>query len=156
MKLQLVKLHDTLADSFWFLPALMALLAAAAALACVAVDPAIGNAWLRDMGWVWSGGAEGALGVLSTIAGSIMTVVSIVFSLTVTALAQTSSHFGPRVLRNFTSDRGVQFTLATGRNRARFAPRPRPPRVAAAGPAYRRPCSAHRQRKRSAAGGGPP
>lgn len=60
MKLQLVKLHDTLADSFWFLPALMALLAAAAALACVAVDQAIGNAWLRDMGWVWSGGAEGA------------------------------------------------------------------------------------------------
>jgi uncharacterized membrane protein len=113
MKLQLVKLHDTLTDSFWFLPALMALLAAAAALACVAVDQAIGNAWLQDMGWVWSGGAEGARGVLSVIAGSIMTVVSIVFSLTVTALAQTSSHFGPRVLRNFTSDRGVQFTLGT-------------------------------------------
>jgi uncharacterized membrane protein len=113
MKLQLIKIRDTLGDSFWFLPALMALLAAAAALASVAVDQAIGNAWLRDLGWVWSGGAEGARGVLSVIAGSIMTVVSIVFSLTVTALAQTSSHFGPRVLRNFTSDRGVQFTLGT-------------------------------------------
>ena len=42
-----------------------------------------------------------------------MTVVSIVFSLTITTLAQTSSHYGPRVLRNFTSDRRVQFTLGT-------------------------------------------
>src|SRR5690606_35081567 len=36
-----------------------------------------------------------------------------VFSITVTTLAQTSSHFGPRVLRNFTSDRGNQFVLGT-------------------------------------------
>jgi uncharacterized membrane protein len=113
MKLQLIKIRDVLTDSFWFLPALMALLAAGAALGSVAIDQAIGSDWVRDMGWVWSGGAEGARSVLSVVAGSIMTVVSIVFSLTVTALAQTSSHFGPRVLRNFTSDRGVQFTLGT-------------------------------------------
>ena len=42
-----------------------------------------------------------------------MTVVSIVFSLTITTLAQTWSHYGPRVLRNFTSDRRVQFTMGT-------------------------------------------
>ncbi|WP_027157498.1 DUF2254 domain-containing protein [Methylobacter luteus] len=113
MKLQLIKIRDVLTDSFWFLPALMALLAAGAALGSVAIDQAIGSDWVHDMGWVWSGGAEGARSVLSVVAGSIMTVVSIVFSLTVTALAQTSSHFGPRVLRNFTSDRGVQFTLGT-------------------------------------------
>jgi uncharacterized membrane protein len=65
------------------------------------------------LGWFWSGGADGARGVLSVVAGSVMTVVSIVFSLTITTLAQTSAHFGPRVLRNFTSDRGVQFTLGT-------------------------------------------
>lgn len=113
MKLQLIKIRDKAVDTFWFLPALMALVAAGAALAGTAIDYAIGSAWLRDMGWVWSGGTEGARSVLSVIAGSVMTVVSIVFSLTVTTLAQTSSHFGPRVLRNFTSDRGVQFTLGT-------------------------------------------
>ncbi|MGZ8191916.1 MAG: DUF2254 domain-containing protein [Methylobacter sp.] len=113
MKLQLDKIRNALADSFWFLPALMALLAAGIALGSVAIDHAMGSDWVHDMGWVWSGGAEGARSVLSVVAGSIMTVVSIVFSLTVTALAQTSSHFGPRVLRNFTSDRGVQFTLGT-------------------------------------------
>jgi uncharacterized membrane protein len=113
MKLRLLAIYDTLADSFWFVPALMALLAGAAALGSVALDHAVGSAWVQDIGWVWSGGADGARGVLSVVAGSVMTVVSIVFSITVTALAQTSSHFGPRVLRNFTSDRGNQFTLGT-------------------------------------------
>ena len=113
MKLRLIKLRDTLADSFWFLPAVMAFLAGGLALGSVAFDEAIGSGWVKNIGWVWSGGADGARSVLSTVAGSVMTVVSIVFSLTITTLAQTSSHYGPRVLRNFTSDRRVQFTLGT-------------------------------------------
>jgi uncharacterized membrane protein len=113
MKLRLIKIRDALADSFWFVPALMAVLAVALSLALVALDHSIGAAWVRNIGFVWSGGPDGARGVLSVIAGSVMTVVSIVFSLTITALATTSSHYGPRVLRNFTSDRGVQLTLGT-------------------------------------------
>lgn len=113
MRLFFLKIYDTLSDSFWFLPVLMALVAGGSALGLVTIDHEIGSDWMKDLGWVWSGGADGARGVLSVIAGSVMTVVSIVFSLTITALAQTSSHFGPRVLRNFTSDRGVQFTLGT-------------------------------------------
>lgn len=113
MKLRLIKLRDFLVDSFWFLPTLMAFLAVVAALGSVALDHAIGSKWVQDIGWVWSGGADGARGVLSTVAGSVMTVISIVFSLTISVLAQTSSHYGPRVLRNFTSDRAVQFTLGT-------------------------------------------
>lgn len=113
MKLWLIKLRDALSDSFWFWPLLMAILAGTGALGSVALDRNLGGDWVGEMGWVWSGGAQGARGVLSVVAGSVMTVVSIVFSLTVTTLAQTSSHFGPRVLRNFTSDRFVQFTLGT-------------------------------------------
>lgn len=113
MKLKLIKIRDRLADSFWFLPAIIALLAAACALGLVALDHSLGSDWIRNLGWIWSGGAEGARSVLGVVAGSVMTVVSIVFSLTITTLAQTSSHYGPRVLRNFTSDRGVQFTLGT-------------------------------------------
>jgi uncharacterized membrane protein len=113
VKLRLIKLRDTLADSFWFLPALMAVLAAGLALGSVAFDHTIGSGWVRNIGWVWSGGPDGARSVLTVISGSVMTVASIVFSLTITTLAQTSAHYGPRVLRNFTSDRGVQFTLGT-------------------------------------------
>ncbi|MGN6389354.1 MAG: DUF2254 domain-containing protein [Burkholderiaceae bacterium] len=113
MNLSLLKLYDALRSSFWFLPAVMAVFAGAAAFGVVAVDHHAGDGWLPDIGLVWSGGAEGARSVLTVIAGSVMTVVSIVFSVTVTALAQTSSHYGPRVLRNFTSDRGNQLVLGT-------------------------------------------
>ncbi|MEO6052739.1 MAG: DUF2254 domain-containing protein [Chthoniobacterales bacterium] len=113
MKLQLIKIRDSLMDSFWFLPGVMVLLATAGALSLVSLDHTLGALWVKNIGWVWSGGPDGARAVLSIIAGSVMTVTSIVFSLTITTLAQTSSHFGPRVLRNFTSNRFVQFTLGT-------------------------------------------
>lgn len=113
MKPLLHKLYEALTSSFWFLPTLMAMLAVAAALLSTAWDHQLGDQWVPAIGWVWSGSAEGARSVLSTVAGSLMTVISIVFSLTITTLAQTSSHFGPRVLRNFMADRGTQFVLGT-------------------------------------------
>lgn len=111
MRIRLLQLRDVLKDSFWFIPALMALTATVLALYLVSVDHVLGSDWVKNFGWIWSGGPDGARSVLATVAGSMMTVISIVFSLTITTLAQTSSHFGPRVLRNFTSHRGVQFTL---------------------------------------------
>ncbi len=113
MKLRLIKLRDRLADSFWFVPAAMAVLAVGLALGSVAFDHAVGTGWIENLGWVFAGGADGARSVLSAISSSVMTVVSIVFSLTIATLSQTSSHYGPRVLRNFTSDRRVQFTMGT-------------------------------------------
>lgn len=111
MKLRLLKLYDTLINSYWFLPSLMAVGAGIGALVTLRFDSAGDTDWLQEIGWFWSGGPDGARAVLSTIAGSVMTVVSIVFSITIAALAQTSSQFGPRVLRNFTSDWGNQFVL---------------------------------------------
>ncbi len=49
--------------------------------------------------------------MLSTVAGSLITVVATVFSLTIVALQLASSSYSPRLLRNFTSDRGVQVVL---------------------------------------------
>jgi len=51
--------------------------------------------------------------VLSTIAGSMITVVTTAFSLTIVTLQLASSSYSPRVLRSFTSDRGVQAVLGT-------------------------------------------
>jgi uncharacterized membrane protein len=113
MKLRLLQFYETVKNSFWFLPSAMAILAAVAALGSVALDHAWGSDWVRNIGWVWAGSASGARSVLSTVAGSVMTVVSVVFSITVTALAFASGQFGPRVLRNFTADRGNQFVLGT-------------------------------------------
>lgn len=113
MKIRLIKIRDALANSFSFLPAVMAITAVLSALAAVSLDDALGSGWIDGHAWLWSGGADGARAMMATVAGSLITVISIVFSLTITTLAQTASHFGPRVLRNFTSDRGVQMTLGT-------------------------------------------
>ena len=56
---------------------------------------------------------EGARSVLSTIAGSMMTVAGVIFSITIVALNLASSQFGPRLLRNFMQDRGTQYVLGT-------------------------------------------
>ncbi len=67
----------------------------------------------ESLGFVWSGGAEGARSLLSTIAGSMITVAGVVFSITIVALTLASSQFGPRLLRNFVRDTGNQITLGT-------------------------------------------
>jgi uncharacterized membrane protein len=62
---------------------------------------------------VLSGTADAARQILTTIAAAIITVVGVVFSITIVALTLASTQFGPRMLRNFIRDRGTQFTLGT-------------------------------------------
>jgi uncharacterized membrane protein len=102
-----------LRESFWFLPSVMVLAAGIGAVVSTTYDAALDRKVFAELGWIWTGSAEGARSVLSAIATSTMTVAGVVYSITVTALAQTSSHFGPRVLRNFTADRGNQIVLGT-------------------------------------------
>lgn len=58
------------------------------------------------------GGADAARSMLTTISASIMTVTSLTFSLTVLTLQLASSQYSPRMLRTFSSDRVVHWTLA--------------------------------------------
>ena len=71
------------------------------------------DAWLSNGGWIYTGGEEGARAVLSVIAGSMMTVTGVVFSITMVTLSLTSSQFGPRLLRNFMRDTANQLVLGT-------------------------------------------
>lgn len=61
----------------------------------------------------WMAGADPAATqvVLGTIAGSMMTIISIVYSLLVMALSLASMQFSPRILSSFISDRVSQTTL---------------------------------------------
>ena len=63
--------------------------------------------------WVLSGTADAARMILATVAAAIITVVGIVFSITIVVLTLASTQFGPRMLRNFVRDRGTQVTLGT-------------------------------------------
>ncbi len=63
--------------------------------------------------WVYGGGPEGARLLLSTIAGSMITVAALTFSITIVGLSTASQQFGPRLIRNFIADRGYQVVLGT-------------------------------------------
>lgn len=67
--------------------------------------------WLAQWPRLFGAGAEGARGMLSTIAGSMMSVVGVTFSITVVALVMASSQYTPRILRNFMRDRVTQTVL---------------------------------------------
>lgn len=110
---RLLGVWERIRTSFWLVPALMAAGAVALSFATLSLDRAFGSEALRAQGWIWSGGADGARSVLSTIAGSMATVAGVVFSVNIVALTLASSQFGPRLLRNFTRDLGNQLVLGT-------------------------------------------
>lgn len=103
---------DRLSSSLWFLPASMTVLAVALAAAAVAADRTFTTVPQNSF-FLYSGGPEGARSVLSTTAGSMITVAGVAFSATMVALSFASSELGPRLLRNFMRDRGNQVVLGT-------------------------------------------
>jgi uncharacterized membrane protein len=61
--------------------------------------------------WVRIESADGARQLLSTLAAGVITVLGVVYSVTIVALTLASQQFGPRMLRNFIRDFGTQATL---------------------------------------------
>lgn len=98
--------------SFWFIPALLVLGCVILYSVAQYLDQVM-QVDLASLPIVFSGGPTAARSVLSTIAGSLITVLATMFSLTIVALQLASSYYSPRVLRNFTKDRGVQLVLGT-------------------------------------------
>ncbi|HEV2147711.1 MAG TPA: DUF2254 domain-containing protein [Longimicrobiaceae bacterium] len=113
MRIRLTKLWESVSASYWFVPTLMAVLSVVLALAMLAVDRGLGPEVLRDVGWVYTGGADGARELLATVAGSMITVAGVVLSITIVVLSLASSQLGPRILRNFMGDRPSQVVLGT-------------------------------------------
>ena len=110
MPARLRALQRDLLDSLWFTPTVIALLYAGLALVLLRADAVLGlDTQGRD---AWAvGGADGARGVLFAIAGTTLSVLGVVFSLTVVVLQIASAQFTPRVMRNLTGDRGTQVVL---------------------------------------------
>lgn len=114
MKLWLASKWESLDTTFWFLPTIMVAGAIFLSLATIHLDKAtVYSNWIATLGWTFTRGPEGSRAVLSTIAGSMMTIVSVTFSITIVALQLASSQFGPRLLRNFMRDRGNQVAIGT-------------------------------------------
>ena len=83
------------------------------AFATVALDTLVTDWLTLNWGLNFTGGAEGASSLLGAIAGSMITIAGVVFSMTLVALSLASSQLGPRLLRNFMRDTTTQMVLGT-------------------------------------------
>jgi uncharacterized membrane protein len=112
MKAEIRKRVAQLSDSFWLLPGSMVCASVLLAVALLRVDRSgVLPNWLADSNWLYNGGGTGARTLLGAIASSTIGVAGTVFSITIAALSLAAGQMGPRLLRNFTRDRGNQFTL---------------------------------------------
>ncbi|WP_330961140.1 DUF2254 domain-containing protein [Photobacterium sp. 53610] len=113
MKTYWLNRWETIRNSFWFVPAMLLVIAVGLARIAVTLDHQLTQFPFAFPDIGFTGGAEGARSVLSTIAGSMVTVAGVAFSITIVALTLASSQFGPRLLRNFMRDPGNQYVLGT-------------------------------------------
>jgi uncharacterized membrane protein len=94
-----------LINGFWFVPLLISLLGPLLAFFFLDLDHHVGQV---DRTFLFSGGAAEASIILSTIAGALITVVALTFSITIIVLQLVSSQYTPRALRGFLQDRVTQ------------------------------------------------
>ncbi|WP_380163406.1 DUF2254 domain-containing protein [Jannaschia sp. R86511] len=108
-----MNLLRSLGQRFWFLPAVLSVLASAAAVALVALDrlsqERVTPGWTDFL--LYRVGAAGSRDLLGAIATSSLAVAGTTFSITMAVLALTSSSYGPRLVRNFMADKGNQTVL---------------------------------------------
>lgn len=114
MNIKVLSIWERVRTSYWFVPTLMAVASILLAIATLLIDSRwVESGFSSQVGLVWGGGGAGARELLSTIAGSMITVAGVIFSIAVVAFMQASIQHGPHILRNSMRDRGNQVVLGT-------------------------------------------
>ncbi len=109
MKLKLFALRERLRASLWFIPTMCVVATFWLAALTISIDHAIDPG--RGGWFLYRDAADGARGLLTTIAASMITFTGLVFSITMLVLQIASGQFSPRVLRTFLRDRTSQIVL---------------------------------------------
>ena len=99
--------REELRTNLWLVPTILILVGLGLFGLTLRLDRAAYHGRFRLPPWVISGTADAARQILTSIAASVITVVGIVFSITIVTLTLASTQFGPRMLRNFIRDRGT-------------------------------------------------
>ena len=104
--------RDSLRTTLWLVPAVLVAGVIVLFLATYALDRAANNGSIGVPTWVEAAASPDAgRQILIAIAAAVITVIGVVFSITILALTLASQQFGPRMLRNFVRDLGTQLTL---------------------------------------------
>jgi uncharacterized membrane protein len=103
---------EALRTTFWLVPTVLVVVAALLFLVTFRIDLAAYHHHLTLPFWIrHNGTADAGRQVLIAIAAAVITVIGVVFSITILALTLASQQFGPRMMRNFVRDWGNQLTL---------------------------------------------
>jgi uncharacterized membrane protein len=105
--------REALRTNLWLVPAVQIAIAALLFTGTYLLDRAAYDGHLQLPAFVISGSADAARQILTTIAAAVITVVTLVFSITIVTLTLASTQFGPRMLRNFIRDVITQLTLGS-------------------------------------------
>lgn len=113
MNNKLAPLIEDIQSSFWFVPSLMMFLSLILAAGTIYIDV---NHLLGEQGFLallYATDVNAVRSLLGTIAGAMITVTSIAFSITIVTLTLASSQFGPGLMRNFMMDKSTQIVLGS-------------------------------------------
>ena len=113
MRASFIQAWLRLRASYYFLPSLMAAGALLLATVTTRIDLRFQDEIADMLGWFYAGTTDGARSVLSAIAGSMISVAAVTFSLTMVAVTTAAGQYGPRLISNFMRDRANQVTLGT-------------------------------------------
>ena len=102
---------EALRTTFWMVPTVLVVVAGLLFVLTFEIDWAAYHRHLTLPFWIQAGSADAGRQVLIAIAAAVLTVVGVVFSITILALTLASQQFGPRMMRNFVRDIGNQVTL---------------------------------------------
>lgn len=108
---RLIQLYRHLWTSYWCIPVAILLAAIALAALTTGLDHVYGDVFETEIFYLRPLQPETARVVLSMIAGSIIGVAGVVFSITMVAVSFASGTFGPRLIGNMMRDRGSQVSL---------------------------------------------
>ena len=113
MKARIAQYWNAIRASYWFVPAVMTLGAIALSFVTTALDSLLIPDWTVGLDVIRPNTPDGARAVLGAIAGSMITVAGVTFSITIAVVAYSASQLGPRVLTNFMQDTSNKVTLGT-------------------------------------------
>lgn len=113
MRARLQRLIFAIRTNFWFIPTLISIAAVLAAYLMIQVDYGLSRDPELTQRLPTRMEVESARLALSTIAGSMITVSTLVFSMTLVALTTVSQQLGPRIIMRFMDDRPIQIVLGT-------------------------------------------
>src|SRR5580658_5701643 len=103
--------REALRTTLWLVPMLCVAAAIILFAGTYALDEAVYRGAVHLPDWIRTESSDAARAVLIGIAAAVITVVGVVYSITILALTLASQQFGPRMLRNFIRDMGNQITL---------------------------------------------